>query len=84
MNISIMCSNCGATREMCSHTPRGDMIAAVSLEGWGSCGSALYCPDCSCTWRARNRKPMASRVNTCALILDAFIRAYESGEGVEG
>ena len=84
MNILIMCSNCGATREMCSHTPRGDMIAAVSHEGWGSCGSAFYCPECTRTWYARNRKPMSSGINTCALILEAFIRAYESGEGVEG
>ena len=62
----LSCSNCGASKNTAYNATAA--IRAVK-EGWGSYGSALYCPACSATWDARNPgRPMAGETNTIAVI----------------
>jgi hypothetical protein len=58
--VRITCSNCGA------HENIGpSKITDAVLRGWGSYGSALYCPECTKTWDERNKgRPMASALHT--------------------
>lgn len=65
MYFRIMCSNCGKTRRMSTNRMPG---ASTVRAGWGSCGSALYCPECTRTWSNRNEKPMSTDLNTCELV----------------
>ena len=74
--MQIQCSNCGATRSF--KYSAGNVLRIVGVNGWNSCGSALYCPKCSKTWHERNgSRPLASQENTMARI-DA-IRQREGG-----
>ena len=62
ITIRLQCSNCGATETI---TNRIDEAEKAIKSGWGSYGSALYCPECSKTWDERNPgRPMADEGNT--------------------
>lgn len=78
MYIYLQCSNCGAKRRVSN---RGMQYTGNAIrQGWGSYGSALYCPECSKTWDKRNPgRPMASTANTFWVIAMAFKRAMERG-----
>jgi hypothetical protein len=73
MYITITCSCCGEHRRLTNK--RVSYTVKAIKDGWGSCGSALYCPRCSRTWQERNTKPMADESNTFWLIASHFIRA---------
>lgn len=75
-NLNIMCSNCGNMESVPNNLGVIDKVA----ERWGSCGSALYCPECKATWRERNDKPMADKSNTFTLIAGKFFVAYYNRE----
>lgn len=81
MTIDIMCSCCGR-RERVSNK-RVENAAKVIKSGWGSCGSALYCPDCSRSWPERNGdRPMADERNTFFVLLRLFMEAmHPEGDG---
>lgn len=65
--MRIMCSCCGAKEEF--QYSVGNVLTIVVGHGWGSCGGALYCPECSATWDERNKgRPMADYKNTIARI----------------
>lgn len=73
--FSIQCSNCGSRRVL---NAAADSLDAVK-EGWGSFGSALYCPACSASWGVRNNgRPMADQENTIRVILTAFFTQSEN------
>ncbi len=66
MTINLCCSRCGANQNI-SYTT-ASVLKAVK-DGWGSYGSALYCPACSATWGDRNHnRPMADEDNTFTAI----------------
>jgi hypothetical protein len=65
--MRIQCSNCGASKEFRFNS--GKVLEAIN-EGWGSYGSALYCPECTKTWYERNDKDLADKVNTMSVIYD--------------
>lgn len=71
MKAMITCSCCGKN-ERFTYTGFDNVTPFVDA-GWGSFGSALYCPKCSETWNERNSKPMGSRENTIRAIYN-FIR----------
>ena len=73
MYINIYCSCCGNRRGV-SNKKVEYTINAIK-QGWGSCGSALYCPECSKSWRERNNKPMADERNTFFVIMSVFMQA---------
>ena len=62
MFFYIQCSRCGKRRRLT--TSRRESLDRAIQKGWGSCGTALYCPECSKTWNQRNSKPMSSEANT--------------------
>lgn len=74
MKINIMCSCCGRTENV---SPKCARNAEVLIErGWGSCGSALYCPECSQGWDKRNPgRNMADKKHTFFVILGLFMDA---------
>lgn len=79
MTIDIMCSCCG------NHEPVSNRKVSNSVDlikrGWGSCGSALYCPECTRTWKERNGdRPMADERNTFFVILNLFMDALREEE----
>lgn len=76
----IMCSNCGATGKISPWMP--SLFRAVD-DGWGSYGSALYCPKCTSTWEERNGKdrPMADERNTFRVMSEFLRRAADGGDG---
>lgn len=79
--IEIMCSNCGATGKISQWMP--SLFNAVD-EGWGSYGSALYCPKCTATWEERNGKnrPLEDERNTFRVMSEFLRRAYQKdGDG---
>lgn len=51
--MKILCSRCGNTHSF--RYSAENVGAAVYEMGWGSYGSALYCPECSKTWDERNK-----------------------------
>lgn len=65
--MRIQCSCCGQTKIF-----RGTeaAIRRQIADGWGSFGSALYCPACSATWHERNglNRPMAGPEHTLTLM----------------
>lgn len=73
-DIDIMCSNCGLRKTIPNNL---DEIDKTVKEGWGSCGHALYCPECSRTWSERNPHPMADFKNTFTVIAAKFFREFE-------
>lgn len=79
MKIDLICSCCGNKRQISNKTMEYTVDAIK--EGWGSCGSALYCPDCTKTWKERNGdRPMADERNTFFVIMRQFMNAMREGE----
>lgn len=77
MRITIQCSNCGKRRRVSTNNPDG--LIKLVRQGWNSCGSALYCLECSKTWKDRNGdRPMAGAQNTIHLITLQAARAMEA------
>lgn len=76
MKINIMCSCCG-NHETVSNRKVSNSVDLIK-RGWGSCGSALYCPECSRTWKERNGdRPMADERNTFFVIMNLFMDALK-------
>lgn len=73
--ITIQCSNCGKIRNV-----RNSMQSALKCveEGWGSFGSAFYCPDCVKTWDERNEKPLSDANTTFCRIMNVLIKNVEN------
>lgn len=68
--MRVTCSSCGNSEDI-----KPNEITDAVLRGWGSYGSALYCPECSRTWDERNKgRPMASALNTCQRLFDLMTR----------
>ena len=79
MKIDIMCSCCG-NHETVSNRKVSNSVDLIK-RGWGSCGSALYCPECSRTWKERNGdRPMADERNTFFVIMGHFMDAIKKEE----
>lgn len=79
MKIDIMCSCCG-NHETVSNRKVSNSIDLIK-RGWGSCGSALYCPECTRTWKERNGdRPMADERNTFFVILNLFMDALREAQ----
>lgn len=79
LDITLTCSNCGRHQEL-SNEKMQDTADVISA-GWGSCGGALYCPECSRTWGERNPgRPMSDDRNTFFVIMSAFMRAKKGGD----
>lgn len=80
MYVKITCSCCGAHRRI-SNKKMEYTVNAIKA-GWGSYGSALYCPKCSRTWEQRNGKerPMADERNTFVVIMRWILRAKRAAE----
>lgn len=79
MKIDIMCSCCG-NHETVSNRKVSNSIHLIK-RGWGSCGSALYCPECTRTWKERNGdRPMADERNTFFVILNLFMDALREAD----
>ena len=78
MKITITCSCCGNHRQISNK--KVEYTAQAIRAGWGSCGSALYCPTCSKSWEDRNSKPMSDERNTFFVIMRAFSRAMQPPE----
>ena len=76
MYISVQCSNCGKRRRISNK--KVEYTVNAIKEGWGSFGSAIYCPECSKTWSDRNEKPMADEKNTFLLIMNHILKAKEA------
>lgn len=63
----IQCSCCG--RKHSFSYSAGNVLCAVYTHGWGSFGSALYCPECSNSWDDRNKnRPQPGPDNTIRVI----------------
>lgn len=76
MTIDIMCSCCG-NHETVSNRKVSNSVDLIK-RGWGSCGSALYCPECTRTWKERNGdRPMADERNTFFVIMNLFMDALK-------
>lgn len=70
--MRIDCSNCGAHRDF--RYSAENVYKIVSVKGWNSFGSALYCPKCSVTWSERNKdKKLAGIENTLRVIDRQYI-----------
>lgn len=81
MYIDVMCSCCGNHQKLSNE--RISDTADLIHSGWGSCGSALYCPKCSKEWKERNgTRKMADERNTFVLIMNQFYAAINA-ESVE-
>lgn len=79
MKVDIMCSCCG-NHETVSNRKVSNSIDLIK-RGWGSCGSALYCPECTRTWKERNGdRPMADERNTFFVILNLFMDALREAD----
>lgn len=73
MIITITCSCCGNHKNV-SNEKMEYTVNAIK-EGWGSYGSALYCPECSASWDERNPgRPMSDEKNTFWLIANHFMK----------
>ena len=71
--IYLTCSNCGELREVSASGSRA-YYREIIWDGWGSCGSALYCPECTRTWDRRNKKPMSDDINTILVIQEILLK----------
>lgn len=79
MTIDIMCSACGY-HEKLSNEKIDDSVDVIK-RGWGSCGSALYCPECTKAWSDRNgNRKMADERNTFVLIMRLFFDAINDAK----
>lgn len=75
--MTITCSCCGYRSKTFSRDP----MFAVELvdEGWGSCGSALYCPKCTESWTERNgNRKMADYDSTVLTIVSRMLDDAEA------
>lgn len=82
MTIDVMCSCCGNHQKLSNE--RISDTADLIHSGWGSCGSALYCPECSKTWKDRNaNRKMADERNTFLVIMNLFYDAKKARGGNE-
>ena len=80
MYIDVMCSCCGNHQKL-SNEKIEDTVDLIH-SGWGSCGSALYCPECSKSWKERNgNRKMADERNTFIVIMNLFFAAKKAEEG---
>lgn len=70
MCIYLTCSRCGQHQK----SSDSDNVLKIITDGWGSFGSALYCPECSKTWGERNSNPMSDSNNTLKIIFDKFFK----------
>lgn len=70
MHIYLTCSRCGQNKRMSD----SDKILKIINDGWGSFGSALYCPECCKTWEERNSNAMSDSNNTLTIIFDKFFK----------
>ena len=76
MVIDIQCSCCGNHENLENSI---DATVEKIKSGWGSYGSALYCPKCSKEWKNRNgERPMGDERNTFLVITNLFFSAMES------
>lgn len=68
--ITLQCSNCGNSRNV-----RNSMKSAMKCveDGWGSFGSAFYCPNCVKTWDERNNKPLSGKNDTFVRIMNKLL-----------
>lgn len=67
----IQCSCCGYHQDFPNDKT---WPISVTSAGWGSYGSALYCPECTRTWPERNPgRSMASNGNTL-IVAKLFVR----------
>ena len=74
VEIDIQCSCCGNHRKL-SNAKLEDTVNFVN-SGWGSCGDALYCPECAKTWKERNGdRQMSNDRNTFIQIMRQFFDA---------
>lgn len=74
-----MCSCCGNHEELSNE--KVEYTVDAIKRGWWSCGSALYCPECSKTWAERNgSRPMSGERNTFCIILNQFFEAIKHAE----
>lgn len=65
--MTIYCSCCGKKHSF--KYSAQNVLRAVYTCGWGSYGSALYCPECTRTWDERNAgRPMPGPRNTISVI----------------
>ena len=73
MWVRVFCSRCGSTRRFSSKSAK---VAAMNIvrDGWGSCGTSIYCPKCTKTWAERNSIPMSDHLNTLAEIMEITIK----------
>lgn len=72
--VNIQCSRCGASREFDYRPAAVDITIGM---GCGSCGSALYCPECTKTWAERNgSREMGGGENTAEVIFGWFERQH--------
>lgn len=81
MYINIDCSCCGNRRRISSK--KMEYTVNAIKQGWGSFNSALYCPECSKSWRERNNKPMADEKNTFFVIMSVFMRTMNAKDRLE-
>ena len=73
MVIDIQCSCCGNHESLENSI---DATVEKIKRGWGSCGSALYCPKCSKEWKNRNgERQMGDERNTFLVITNLFFSA---------
>lgn len=76
MFFYIRCSNCGKSRRLT--TSRRESLENAVKKGWGSSGSALYCPKCSATWHERNTKSMSDSPNTFLVMASLIWQAQKN------
>ena len=72
--VTLQCSCCGERRSVVYTALNA---ASIIKEGWGSYGSALYCPKCTRTWEERNgaNRPMPGKFNTLRIIDELYIES---------
>ena len=70
--LELTCSCCGNHVSLKARTVKETVDIIKS--GWGSYGSALYCPECTRTWNDRNSKDMADEKNTFICIMNCIQR----------
>lgn len=77
MNVMVTCSRCGNHRMISNK--KVEYTVEVIKEGWNSFGTALYCPECSKTWKKRNgeNRPLAGEKNTFFLIMNKLLSSKE-------
>ena len=75
MYLQVSCSACGHRSRKFGYDRYRRYLDApdkIVKAGWGSFGSALYCPKCAATWEERNGKdrPMWGNAHTRERVLE--------------